>query len=58
MALGSVLGVMLPDLRSINSAISLFALPAVSICGAYATVKSLVWPLFLLSYLSPIRFAF
>ena len=58
MALGSVLGVVLPNLKAINSAMPIFAMPLVLTCGAFVTVRSLIWPLFLFSYLSPVRFVF
>ncbi len=58
MALGSVLGVLMPDLRSINSAMPVFSMPLVLVSGAFVTIKSLIWPLFLFSYLSPVRFVF
>ena len=58
MAIGSILGVLLPDLRSINSAMPLVALPLVLVGGSFVTVRSLIWPLFLISYISPVRFVF
>jgi len=38
MAIGSILGVLLPDLRSINSAMPIVALPIVLVGGSFVTV--------------------
>ena len=54
MALGSVMGVIMPNLKTINAAMPLFALPLVLVSGSFVTVRSLIWPLFLFSYLSPV----
>ena len=58
LALGSVLGVLMPDLKTINTMIPMVALPIVLLGGSFASVKSFIWPLFLISYLSPVRFTF
>ena len=54
MALGTVLGVLLPDINTINTTLPLIGLPLTLLGGSFVTVKSLIWPLFLLSYLSPV----
>lgn len=38
MALGSVLGVIFPNLKAINSAMTIFSMPLVLVCGAFVTV--------------------
>lgn len=58
MSLGTILGVMLPDMETANLALPLVGLPLVMLSGAFVSIRSLLWPLFLLSYLSPVRFVY
>jgi len=58
MAMGVILGVMLPNLETVSLALPIVGLPLVMLTGAFVSVKSLIWPLFILSYLSPVRFVY
>ncbi len=58
MALGTVLGVLLPSIKEINNSLPMVALPLTLLGGAFVSVRSLNWLLFVLSYLSPIRFTY
>ncbi len=57
-AIGSIVGVLMPDQTAITTSIPIFAIPMVLLSGAFASVKNMIWPLFLLSYLDPLRFVF
>ena len=58
MALGTVLGVLLPNIKEINNSLPMVALPLTLLGGAFVSIRSLPWILFILSYFSPIRFVY
>lgn len=58
LASGSVTGVFAPNLKTIASINPLLTLPNMLLAGSFVSARTLTWPLFLLSYLTPIRFIF
>lgn len=58
LAMGSMAGVIAPDLKTLSAINPLVTLPNMLVAGSFVTVRSLTWPLFLMSYLTPVRFIF
>lgn len=58
LAVGSMAGVIAPDLKTVSAVVPMITLPNMLVAGSFVTVRSLTWPLFLLSYITPVRFIF
>lgn len=58
LAVGSVAGVLSPNLKTVSSIMPMITLPNMLVAGSFVSVRSLTWPLFLISYMTPIRFIF
>lgn len=58
LAVGSMVGVLAPNLKTVSAISPLITLPNMLVIGSFVSVRSLTWPLFLLSYMTPVRFIF
>jgi ABC-type multidrug transport system ATPase subunit/ABC-type multidrug transport system permease subunit len=57
-ALGTLVGVIVPKIENIGAAIPIIALPMFLVAGFLAAVKTMAWPLRIFSFISPLRYAF
>lgn len=57
-SIGLLLGILADKLEDVGALFPVFILPQFIVAGFFANVKNMTWPLYLLSFISPIRFTF
>ena len=56
--LGLILGIVANKIEDVGALFPVFILPQFIVAGFFANVKNMTWPLYILSFISPIRFTF